>query len=109
MITMMECRARAEERESILGDIRHDIRHFISQRKDIRRDDMETACRKDLRVVDPQHDMERIEKSKDKLLEDAYKWILGTKEYAAFTNWDDSRPDFSSSQLLWITGQHWHG
>ncbi|PQE28651.1 vegetative incompatibility het-e-1 protein [Rutstroemia sp. NJR-2017a WRK4] len=94
----------AQGREELLGDIRQDIRHFISQQKDIRRDDMETACRKDLRVVDPQHDMERIEKSKDKLLEDAYKWILGTKEYAAFTDWDDSRPDFSSSQLLWIKG-----
>ncbi|KAI9640306.1 hypothetical protein NHQ30_011356 [Ciborinia camelliae] len=94
----------AQGREELLGDIRQDIRHFISQQKDIRRDDMETACRKDLRVVDPQHDMERIEKSKDTLLEDAYKWILGTKEYAAFTNWDDSRPDFSSSRLLWIKG-----
>jgi DNA replication protein DnaC len=48
--------------------------------------------------------MERIEKSKDKLLDDAYKWILSTKEYAAFTNWDDSEPDFSSCRLLWIKG-----
>jgi hypothetical protein len=33
-------------------------------------------CRRDLRVVDPQHDMDRIEKRKDELLDDAYKWIL---------------------------------
>jgi hypothetical protein len=90
--------------EDLLGDIRQDIRHFISLQKDIRRDDIETACRKDLRVVDPQHDMERIEKSKDELLDDAYKWILRIQGYIAFTNWDDSEPDFSSCRLLWIKG-----
>ncbi|RYP41354.1 hypothetical protein DL768_010511 [Monosporascus sp. mg162] len=41
--------------------------------KDARRDDIKSACRRDLRVVDPQHDMERIEKNKDELLDDAYK------------------------------------
>ncbi len=54
--------------------------------KDARREDIESACRRDLRVINPQHDIERIEKSKDKLLDDAYKWILRTLEYTAFTN-----------------------
>jgi hypothetical protein len=61
--------------------------------KDARRDDTEAACRRDLRVVDPQHDMEGIEKRKDELLDDAYKWILRTPEDAAFTNWDDIGSD----------------
>ncbi len=77
----------AKGMESRLGDIHQDIRDFISLQKDARR---EAACRRDLRVVDPQHDMERIEKSKDKLLDDAYKWILRTPEYAVFINLSDA-------------------
>jgi hypothetical protein len=94
----------AEGMERRLGDIRQDIRDFISLQKDVRRDDIESACRRDLRVVDPQHDMERIEKSKDELLDDAYKWILRTPEYATFTNWDDSGSDRPPRRLLWIKG-----
>jgi hypothetical protein len=30
--------------------------------------------------------MDNIEKKKDILLDDAYKWILDTKEFVAFTN-----------------------
>ncbi|RYP20864.1 hypothetical protein DL765_002598 [Monosporascus sp. GIB2] len=94
----------AEGMETRLGDIHQDIRDFISLQKDVRRDDIESACRRDLRVVDPQHDMERIEKNKDELLDDAYKWILRTPEYIAFTNWEDSGPDCPSRRLLWIKG-----
>ncbi|EAQ91099.1 hypothetical protein CHGG_03034 [Chaetomium globosum CBS 148.51] len=94
----------AEGMERRLGDIRQDIRDFISLQKDARRDDIESACRRDLRVVDPQHDMERIEKSKDELLDDAYKWILRTPEYTAFTSWDDSGSDRPPRRLLWIKG-----
>ncbi|KAL2126810.1 hypothetical protein VTI74DRAFT_191 [Chaetomium olivicolor] len=94
----------AEGMEKRLGDIHQDIRDFISLQKDARRDDTEAACHRDLRVVDPQHDMERIEKSKDELLDDAYKWILRTPEYAAFTNWDDRGYDCPPRRLLWLKG-----
>ncbi|RYP44524.1 hypothetical protein DL768_009019 [Monosporascus sp. mg162] len=94
----------AKGMETRLGDIHQDIRDFISLQKDARRDDIESACRRDLRVVDPQHDMERIEKHKDELLDDAYKWILRTPEYTAFTNWEDNGPDCPSRRLLWIKG-----
>ena len=77
---------------------------LISMQKDAYRDDVGVACCRDLRVVDPQHDMERIEKSKDELLDDAYQWILHTPEYEAFTNWDDSRSDRPPRRLLWIKG-----
>jgi len=90
--------------ETRLGDIHQDIRDFISLQKDARRDDIESACRRDLRVVDPQHDMERIEKNKDELLDEAYKWILRTPEYTAFTTWENSGSDRSSRRLLWIKG-----
>ncbi|KAK4095858.1 WD40 repeat-like protein [Parathielavia hyrcaniae] len=94
----------AQGMEDRLSGIRQDIREFISLQKDARRDDIEAACRRDLRVVDPQHDMQRIEDSKDVLLDNAYNWILRTPEYAGFTNWDDSGSDRPPRRLLWIKG-----
>ncbi|KAJ4305977.1 hypothetical protein N0V88_000767 [Collariella sp. IMI 366227] len=96
--------SRAKGMEAQLGNIHQTLQEFISLQKDTRREDIESACRRDLRVVDPQHDMERIEKSKDDLLDDAYKWIVRTPEYAAFTNWDNSGSDRLSHRLLWIKG-----
>ncbi|RYP64263.1 hypothetical protein DL770_009223 [Monosporascus sp. CRB-9-2] len=103
-ISLGELVKHAKGMETRLGDIHQDIRDFISLQKDARRDDIESACRRDLRVVDPQHDMERIEKNKDELLDDAYKWILRTPEYTTFTNWEDSGPDSPPRRLLWIKG-----
>ncbi|KAH6623588.1 hypothetical protein F5144DRAFT_606071 [Chaetomium tenue] len=96
--------SRAKEMEARLGDIHQTLQDFISLQKDAYRDKIESACRRDLRVVDPQHDMERIEKNKDELLDDAYKWILRTPEYTAFTSWDDSGSDRPPRRLLWIKG-----
>ena len=96
--------AYARELLEVIPTIRTTHWDFISLQKDAYRDDVEAACRRDLRIVDPQHDMERIEKSKDKLLDDAYKWILGTPEYAAFTNWDNSGSECPPRRLLWIKG-----
>lgn len=94
----------AEGIETRLGDIYQSLQVFISSQKDARRDDIEAACRRDLYIVDPQYDVERIEKNKDELLDDVYEWILRTPEYAAFTNWDDSGPDSPPRRLLWIKG-----
>lgn len=95
-----------KETEGLLSDIRQDLRQLISAQEKNRSDDTTSACLRALRVVDPQTDMEVIEGKKgDKLLEDTYKWIIHTKEYTAFTNWDDNRPDCSSNQLLWIKGE----
>ena len=96
--------AYARELLEVIPAIRTTHWDVISLQKDAYRDDVEAACRRDLRVVDPQHDMERIEKSKDELLDDAYNWILRTPEYAAFTNWDDSGSDRPPRRLLWIKG-----
>lgn len=91
--------ARGQEAQSLLGNIHQTLQDFITQQKDNDRDNLDTECLRDLRVVDPEDDMKRIENRKDKLLEDAYKWILDTKEYAEFTNWSDKKPC-----LLWIKG-----
>lgn len=80
---------RAEGREKLLGDIRQDVRDFIPLQKEMQRDDKDSKCLQDLFVVDPQYDMDNIEKKKDILLDNAYKWILDTKENVAFTNWGE--------------------
>jgi hypothetical protein len=64
---------RAEGREKLLGDIRQDVRDFIALQKEIQRDDKDAKCLRDLFVVDPQYDMDNIEKKKDILVDDAYK------------------------------------
>ncbi|KAF2476795.1 WD40 repeat-like protein [Lindgomyces ingoldianus] len=54
-------------------------------------------CIQDLRVTDPCHDKERIEKTKGGLLEDSYRWILQNPD---FQRWRDD----DQSRLLWIKG-----
>ena len=90
--------------EAQLGDVRQTLRDFIDQQKKIHRDDKDSECLRALRVVDPQYDMMEIEGKKDALLDDAYRWVLDTNEYAAFTNWSDDEPDQSPCRLLWIKG-----
>ncbi|KAJ6439182.1 NACHT and WD40 domain protein [Purpureocillium lavendulum] len=93
----------AEGMERSLGDMHQTLQDFVTMQKVARREDVDAACQKDLRVLDPHHDMERIEKSKGELVVDAYKWILQTKEYATFTLWNDSGPE-RPCRLLWIKG-----
>jgi hypothetical protein len=93
-----------EERQSLLGDIRQALRDYIALQKEMHMDDTDTKCLQDLRVVDPRDDMKKIENKKDELLDDAYKWILRTREYAAFTNWSNDESDLSPCRLLWIKG-----
>jgi hypothetical protein len=60
----------------------------------------DTKCRRELFVVDPQDDMETIEKKKDRLLDDTYEWILDTEEYIAFTNWSGNKSPLPLCRLL---------
>ena len=94
----------AKERQSLLGDIRQDLRDLIAQQKKMQIDSKNKEFFRDLFVVDPQYDMDTIERKKDKLVNDAYKWILRTKEYAAFTDWSDDKSDLRPCRLLWIKG-----
>ena len=95
---------RAEGMETLLGGIGQILQDFMTQQKDMHMDDRDTHCLQDLRVVDPEDDMKKIVNNKDDLLDDAYKWILSTREYAAFTNWSDDESDLAPCRLLWIQG-----
>lgn len=99
-----ELAKRAEGMQGLLGDIHQTLQDFVALQKTIRRDDMDAACQKDLLVVDPQHDMKRIERSKDGLIDGAYNWIFRTRQYTAFTNWYDGNLEYSASRLLWVKG-----
>ena len=57
----------------------------------------ENACLAALRTTDPRHDKARIEGGKGGLLDDVYRWVLGTDE---FLRW---RHD-EQNTLLWIKG-----
>ena len=70
---------------------------IVSVAAEVRFDEDDKQCLRDLRLTDPRHDKERIEASKDQLLEGSCSWVL---EDPAFVDWwtrDDSR-------LLWIHG-----
>ena len=94
----------AETMETLLGDVHQTLRDFIDSQKETKMDEEDTKCRRELFVVDPQDDMETIEKKKDGLLDNAYKWILATKEYAAFTGWSGNKSPLPPCRLLWIKG-----
>jgi hypothetical protein len=57
---------------------------------------------RDLYVVNPKDEMARLEKEKEKLFDDAYKWILDTEQYKSFTGSNGSNQN--PCQLLWIKG-----
>ncbi|KAI1170278.1 WD40-repeat-containing domain protein [Nemania sp. FL0916] len=87
-----------------LGNIQQDIRSFILEQKAASRDKDDSECRRELRVVDPQDDMTRIENNKDPLLDDVYKWIFETPEYKKFIDWENDGPDAPRHQILWLKG-----
>jgi hypothetical protein len=87
---------KAEEREALLGDIRQALRDSTALQKEIRRDEKDTKCLRDLRPTDPRHDKTRIENTKGGLLQGAYRWILDNPE---FRQWRDGE-----GSLLWIKG-----
>ncbi|KAK5635838.1 hypothetical protein RRF57_011550 [Xylaria bambusicola] len=87
-----------------LGNIQQDIRGFILEQKAKNRDRDDAECRRELRVVDPQDDMMRIEKNKDPLLDDSYRWIFDTPEYKAFSNWENGGAGSPQRRVLWLKG-----
>lgn len=91
-----------KETESQLGNIQETLEEFVSLQRQMRLEDEDKKCLRDLRVVDPYVHMDEIEEKKDNLLGDAYKWILDTDEYGSFTDWSTNSP--SSRSLLWIKG-----
>lgn len=89
-----------EATQSLLGNFHQTLRDYVADQKNMRMDNANTECLRDLHVVDPQDIMEKIEGTRDKALKEAYQWILDAEEYQAFTDWTDKQ----SSRVLWIKG-----
>ncbi|RHZ69153.1 hypothetical protein CDV55_102618 [Aspergillus turcosus] len=87
-----------------LGNIHQDLREFIALQKTASRDNEDRECLQDLFAVDPQYDLKDLEERKDKLLDDAYDWVLRTDGYATFINWLDDGRTRPSCRVLWING-----
>ncbi|KAI4166728.1 MAG: hypothetical protein LQ343_007802 [Gyalolechia ehrenbergii] len=80
------------------GDVNSELRRTIRDiATDVGLDENDKECLRDLRLTDPRHDNERIEASKDQLLEGSCSWILGDPSFVAWWTGNDSR-------LLWIHG-----
>jgi hypothetical protein len=63
----------AKKQEEQLWVIHRDLREFIDQQQKIQADSENKEILRDLRVVNPQDDMKRIEDEKEELFDDAYK------------------------------------
>ncbi|RMZ92160.1 hypothetical protein DV736_g633, partial [Chaetothyriales sp. CBS 134916] len=68
--------------EEQVGDIHQDIQEWIALTKEMARVDLDAQLFRELFVVDPQDEMEKIEETKDKLLDEVYEWVLDTEDQA---------------------------
>jgi len=86
------------KRSSPQGDVNPDWQNTIrTVVADVGLDEDDKQCLRGLRLTDPRHDKERIEASKDQLLEGSCSWVL---EDSAFIDWWTGY----NSRLLWIHG-----
>ena len=80
------------------SDIKSDLQNRIQDvMTDVRFDENDNQCLRDLRLTDPRHDKERIEAKGDEVLEGSCSWVLQDPAFVSWWNRDDSR-------LLWIHG-----
>jgi NACHT domain len=84
----------------LLQDIYQALQDQASLQRELRTGDEDKQCIRDLRLIDPRDDIVNIEKRKDPLFKDSYRWILDCKEYKGFTAWTDG----NKHRLLWIKG-----
>ena len=91
-----------ETMERRLSNISQTLTEFMTQQKEMQMHHENKKCLTELRVIDPQDDIRRIESVKEELCDDANKWIFENEKYAAFTSWDES--NLPQCRLLWIKG-----
>ncbi|CAK7236679.1 hypothetical protein SBRCBS47491_009721, partial [Sporothrix bragantina] len=119
---LQECSDCAKGTMELLGNVDKTIRDYMAEQTRMKRTKTDRRILHQLFAVDPQDDMDLIEKKKDVLLYDAFKWILDMREFKAFTDdtnagtpddnhdgsYDDASipvpPSPSSCRLLWIKG-----
>ncbi|KAG6013191.1 hypothetical protein E4U54_006993 [Claviceps lovelessii] len=90
-----------DKMQSTLGNIHQDLQDFISAQKERVVDDKDSACLRDLFFVDPMRELDRLERKKDKLMDMASSWVMGTNEFNSFSDWQ--KHDLGR-RMLWIKG-----
>ncbi|KAG6146377.1 hypothetical protein E4U28_000668 [Claviceps purpurea] len=90
-----------DKMQSTLGNIHQDLQDFISAQKEKVANDKDSACLRDLFFVDPMSDLDRLEMKKERLMDIASSWVMGTKEFSSFSDWQN---DEVRCRVLWIKG-----
>lgn len=85
----------SQQHSEALRDINNNLQGLPSQQRDFREKDKDDDCLRDLRMTDPEDDMERIQTNKGKPLPESSKWIL---HHPYFSNWRHNE----TAQLLWV-------
>lgn len=80
-----------------LGDINNNLQDLPSQQRNLQQEEKNSNCLRDLRLTDPNHDMERIEDTKGRLVSESSTWIL---YHPYFTDWRRT----VTTRLLWVRG-----
>ena len=78
------------QQKKLLQDIHQALQDQAGLQREIREEKKNNQCLKDLYLTDPVADMERIERSKDLLLTDAYGWL---RNHPNFSDWRDGGDD----------------
>lgn len=86
--------------QDALGNIGQTIQEYIASQKSTQVDSERNDCLQSIRAVDPKDTIEKIETIRDKVIREAYDWILETKEYQSVTDWTEKQ----QNRVLWIHG-----
>ncbi|KAG5929716.1 hypothetical protein E4U42_004875 [Claviceps africana] len=90
-----------DKMQSTLGNIHQDLQDFISAQKEKVADEKDSACLRDLFFVDPMRELDSLERKKDRLLDMASSWVMGTEEFSSFSDWQNHDV---RRRILWIKG-----
>lgn len=97
---LSELMQNGDKMQSTLGKIHQDLQDFISAQKQTVTDDKDSACLRDLFLVDPMRELERLERQKDRLIDIAFSWVMGTEEFISFSDWQGQH----ARRMLWLKG-----
>lgn len=84
----------SSQQSNIKPDLQTTIRKVMAE---VGLDENDNQCLRDLRLTDPRHDKERIEASKDQVLDGSCSWVLKDPAFDTWWTRNDSR-------FLWIYG-----
>ncbi|KAL2829454.1 quinon protein alcohol dehydrogenase-like superfamily [Aspergillus cavernicola] len=89
----------AHDRQTkLLSNIQKAVQDQAALQVEMRREEEDNNMLKDLCLTDPRDDMDRIEQTKDKLLEGSSDWIFDRED---FKNWIDG----DEATIYWIKGE----